>query len=212
MILTLELMIRTISYRVLNFYSVFMVLSDYVICKKCGGNITFSEKSARGLGFQLVIQCAVCEPVNINSCPLIGNGYEINKRFVFAMRMLGLGLAGAEKFCAFMDLPRPIFHSYYDRIIQSIHTAVKAVCELSMAKAVREEIAATTEKLKTNEIDGISVSGDGSWKTRGFKSLYGFASLMGVYSGKVIDISTKSSFCKACSHMSSKVGTPEYDL
>jgi len=51
-----------------------------------------------------------------------------------------------------------------------------------MAKAVREEIAATKEELKTNEIDGISVSGDGSWKTRGFKSLYGFAFLIGVYS------------------------------
>jgi len=94
----------TISYRILNFCSVFMVLSDYVVRKKCGGNITFSEKSARGLGFQLVIQCAVCKPVNINSCPLIDNRYEINKRFVFVMRMLGLGLAGGEKFCAFMDL------------------------------------------------------------------------------------------------------------
>jgi len=45
----------TISYRVLNFCSVFMILSDYVVCKKYGGNITFSEKSARDLGFQLVI-------------------------------------------------------------------------------------------------------------------------------------------------------------
>jgi len=36
------------------------------------------------------------------------------------MRLLGIGLNGAEKFCGLMDLPRPIFQSFYDRIVKQL--------------------------------------------------------------------------------------------
>lgn len=77
----------------------------------------FYKNSRRGLGFKIIIKCQVCVPKEINSCPLINNAYRVNRRFIFAMRLLGIGLAGAEKFCAFMDLPRPIFKSFYSTII-----------------------------------------------------------------------------------------------
>lgn len=44
----------------------------------------------------------------------------------------------------------------------------------------------------------MKVSGDGSWKKRGFKSLYGVTTLIGYYSGKVIDLTVFSSYRHAC--------------
>lgn len=201
----------TISYRILNFFTVFTALSNYLSCKKCGGDIIFCERSVRGLGFKLVVNCNTCDSVSIDSCPLIDNAYEINRRFVFAMRLLGVGLNGAEKFCAFMDLPRPIFHSFYDRVVKMIKDAAKTVCDTVLAKAAQEEIQKTAEAFDTDEIPGITVSGDGSWKKRGFKSLYGIASLIGFYSGKIVDVIMKNSFCKACAQMVSKKDTPDYE-
>jgi len=43
-------------------------------------------------------------PVYIPSSERIGRMYEVNYRFAFVMRMLGLGLAGCNKFCGLMDI------------------------------------------------------------------------------------------------------------
>jgi len=59
------------GYRLINFISVFSAISEVVKCKKCGDDINFTETSLRGLGFKLKINCGKCEPVLINSCPLI---------------------------------------------------------------------------------------------------------------------------------------------
>jgi len=58
----------------------------------------------------------------------------------------------------------------------------------------------------------LSVSGDGSWKKRGFSSLFGIATLIGKYSHKVLDFVVKSSFCQSCSNWAIKKGTTEYDI
>ncbi|EFN71738.1 hypothetical protein EAG_00321, partial [Camponotus floridanus] len=94
----------------------------------------------RGLGFKIVIVCPNCPAVEIPSCKYIRNAYEINRRIVLAMRLLGVGLNGILKFCAFMELPRPIFQSFYDRVIEMILIASATVREVSMKKAADEEI------------------------------------------------------------------------
>lgn len=80
------------GYRLINFLTVFSTLSGMIKCKECNGNVTFSEASIRGFGFKLVISCDNCEPQYINSCPLINNAYEINRRIVFAM-VISIGQA-----------------------------------------------------------------------------------------------------------------------
>ena len=73
-----------------------------------------------------------------------------------------------------------------------------------MSAAVIQEVALTgSEKLV--------VSGDGTWRERGFTSLQGITSVIGNKSGKVIDVSTKCSFCKACSTWEGKEDTSEYE-
>lgn len=127
------------GYRLINFVAVFSAISEVVKCKKCDSDINFTETSLRGLGFKLKLNCKKCKPILINSCPLIeGKAYDVNRRLVFAFRLLGIGLARITKFCGVMDLPKPIFQSFYDKIVNNIHIATKAICELSMKIAVQE--------------------------------------------------------------------------
>lgn len=108
-----------------------------------------------------------------------------------------------------MDLPPPVEQSSYDKIVSNIHAASSTVCQLSCMKAVKEEQQLTTEKnLDSNK---LTVSGDGTWKKRGFTSLFGVSTLIGWLSGKVLDIYVKSSFCKSCEYWASKINTAEYE-
>jgi len=183
------------GYRIINFLAVFSAILQAIICKKCNSDVTFTESGKRGLGFKIIISCNNCNNIVISSSPFIEKGYDINRRIFLAMRLLGVGLNGIIKFCAFMDLPRPIFQSFYDQVVKKITTGAEAICQLSLKSAVQEEKEQSDAKGETN---GITVSGDGSWRKRGFSSLYGFVSLIEWYTGKVVDILVKSKYCKAC--------------
>ena len=69
------------SYRIIHFLSVFCSLSGIIVCKTC-------------LEDKLVINCENCAARFVNSCTLIRNGYEINRRIVFMMRNFGIGYEG----------------------------------------------------------------------------------------------------------------------
>lgn len=107
-----------------------------------------------------------------------------------------------------MDLPHPIFRSFYDKLVKTIAIATKAVRDESMKKAAQEE---REESQKNGQTDGVTVSGDGSWRKRGFSSLFGITSLIGWSSGKIIDVEVKSKYCKSCEYWKSKNGTTEFE-
>lgn len=176
------------SYRIINFLSVFSAISEVVKCKTCDGNIKFTEVSPRRLGFKLKLSCESCDPVCINSCPLISvRAYEVNRRIVFAFRLLGIGLADIEKFCGIMDMSKPTFQSFYDKVV-NIHIAVKKICELSIKIAFEEEKKISVEK---GDDKGHTILGDGTWRTRGFSSLLGVLTIIGYHTGKVINFVVK---------------------
>ncbi|XP_076248018.1 uncharacterized protein LOC143187664 [Calliopsis andreniformis] len=64
---------------------------------------------------------------------------------------------------------------------------------------------------KHSERIGVTVSGDGTWRKRGFSSLFGVATVIGNLTGKVIDIVVKSAYCKVCEVWEKKIGTNEYE-
>lgn len=199
----------TFGYRFIDFVTVFSALSQLLVCKTCGTTISFNETQMRGLGYKIVVKCDKCEPRVITAIPVINKyAYEINRRIVFAMRLIGVGFNGILKFCALMDLPRPIFHSFYDTIVRNISIATAVVREKSMKQAVAQEKVMCEEKGQT---DGVTVSGDGSWRKRGFSSLYGITSLIGWHTGKIVDVLVKSKFCKSCDFWKNKKGTAEYE-
>lgn len=68
------------------------------MCKKCWTNVTFTESTKRGLGFKIIVSCAQCNKTSIPNSPFIDNGYEINRRIILAMRLLGIDLNGIIKY------------------------------------------------------------------------------------------------------------------
>ena len=197
----------TFGYELIEFESVFGVLSIKLACSVCYGKITFAAVDRRGLGFKISIKCENCEEQKVNSCPLIGrmgNAYEVNRRSVLASRMVGLGCAGLRTFCGYMDLPAPISHSAHADTVRFLRVAAESVGNASMSKAALEEKELTP--------DGkIVVSGDGSWHTPGFKSLHGVAAVLGYKTGKVLDLDVLSAHCQACTVWEPKAGTTEYE-
>lgn len=197
------------EYRFIDFFTVFSTLSQVLICKQCKTDITFTDQSMRGLGYKIAVNCKGCRPTVINGSPqIVNHTYDINRRIVFVMRLLGIGLNGITKFCAFMNLPHPIFQSFYDTIIKNISVTTATVCEKSFKNAATEENKLNEEH---GQNTGLTVSGDGSWRKRGFSSLFGVTTLIGWYTHKVIDVIVKSKYCKGCEFWEKKKTTAEYD-
>ncbi|EFN70291.1 hypothetical protein EAG_00362, partial [Camponotus floridanus] len=112
----------------------------------------------RGLGSKIIVNCRNCNDHSINSCSLINDrAYEVNTRMIFAMRLLGIGINGIKKFCAFMDLPKPVFQVTYDKIISNIAIATERVRTLCLKSAAEKEKVLSIEH---NNSDGLTVSGD----------------------------------------------------
>ena len=103
-------------------------------CKTCNADITFQEGSPQVLGFKIIIASPNCPEVFIPSSKFIQNEYKINRGIVLALRLLGVGLNGIVKFCAFMELPQPIFQSFYDKLVDMIPTTTATVQQASMKK------------------------------------------------------------------------------
>jgi hypothetical protein len=71
--------------------------------------------------------------------------------------------------------------------------------------------AAEDETKATGSTD-IEVSGDGTWQKRGHTSLNGAVTLIGVKSGKVIDVDIMSRYCHACVHYKGVKHGETYDM
>jgi len=198
---------KLMSYVIIHFQMLVTFLQENLKCKTCNGDISFSQYGVRGLGFQLCMKCR-CGEKYLSSCPKIGAAYEINRRMVFAMRLLGVGIQGIKTFCGIMDLRKGLCNNSYYKIVSIIHIAVSTIFDLCTKKAAKEEQNLNKEKGKKDE---LTVSGDGSWAKRGFSSLLGIVSLIGHYSGKIIDLVVKSSICKSCETVKKKCSKPDFE-
>ncbi|GFU43177.1 uncharacterized protein TNCV_3775491 [Trichonephila clavipes] len=69
--------------------------------------------------------------------------------------------------------------------------------------------AALEEVTLTNSSD-IIISGDGTWKTRGYSSRVCVCAVIGDKTGKCIDAEVMSSFCKGCDSWKQRKGSPAY--
>lgn len=96
----------------------------------------------------ILVSCGKCKDREVLSCPLIrDHAYEINHTITFAMRLLGVGMAGLRQFCGIMDLPKPVAQSTYDTIVGYMLTAAKTVAKASMFSAANDEVTKTREKM-----------------------------------------------------------------
>lgn len=202
---------QCLRYCIVSF-SIFAALQEILLCKYCKKEIKFNKYAEKGLGFDLEVICSCSERSRIPSSPKFvgkGGGYEINRRFVYVMRLLGVGFSGISTFLGLMDIGETLSKTGYYDIIEHIHIAVKAVSKVVFKTAVKLESEKNLEKNLPEK--KLAVSGDGSWPKRGFSSLLGIVSLIGKYSNKIIDVIVKSSICKACEKWADQKDTPEFD-
>lgn len=115
-------------------------------------------------------------------------------------------------FCGVMDLPSCIAQASFDSIMTNIAEATATVAKASMKAAAKEELqeSANQDKVQLSK-DGIVVSGDGTWMKRGYSSFFGVTTLIGYFTGKVIDCLVKSRYCKECEIHENVKGTAEYE-
>ena len=198
------------GYRIINFFTVFTALSELLICGTCKGKISFEQTSLRGLGFNIVVVCR-CGKNKISSGPTIGNGFEINRRFILVMRLLAISGEGINLFCNLMDIGKGFAKGTYSSLNKRLHEACETVFNFCCKKAVSEAIA-QNEKEEIAPITDFPVSGDGTWKKRGHLSLFGVVTLIAYAIKKCVGIKVKSSFCQECANNKRKENSAEYDL
>lgn len=113
--------------------------------------------------------------------------YDINLRFVLALRAIGKGYTAGKTFCALMNLPPPrTKHAKLEKVLGS---AIEVVGKQSMERAVAEAV---------EENEGsrdLAVALDGTWQKRGFQSLNGIVCATSVDTGKVLDVCVLSKYC-----------------
>ncbi|KAL7307864.1 hypothetical protein TKK_0000184 [Trichogramma kaykai] len=200
----------SINFVILCFNLVFSTFSEYLKCNNCNGKIAFTQQKGRGVGWQLCLECS-CGQKFIKSFPSISNNtFEINQRIVFATRVLGLGHNGLTSFLSLMDINSSFLHNLYYGAISRIHNAAKQCFDFVTKKAVNEETKLNEENGNTPTY--LSISGDGTWMKRGFTSLIGVFTIVGKYSGKVLDLNVKSSFCLSCSQHKKKYNEFEFTM
>lgn len=195
-------------YCIISFSSVFGELSNIVKCKICGSDIGFKKNGEIGVGFNLMVTCK-CSETFIPSCPRVVKTYEINKRLIMVLRLLGVGFNGLQLFCSLMDLTHSFSNTSYYSFIKQIEMSTKSVYKEVITKAGIEEKAET--EIMESKTD-LSVSGDGTWAKRGFSSLIGLVTLIGKYTGKVLDMIVKSSFCLTCIRKKNSLTPEEFEI
>ncbi|CAF3866528.1 unnamed protein product [Rotaria sp. Silwood1] len=117
--------------------------------------------------------------------------HDINVRTQLAGYLTGIRHTGLQKICAALNLPPPLEGRHNKRDKELLQVVQKFANE-SMSTAIQEaiDVAKSTD---------ITVSGDGTWQTRGFSSKHGAADLISTCdSPKVVDIETCSKTCNVC--------------
>ncbi|GFU80460.1 uncharacterized protein TNCV_3845441 [Trichonephila clavipes] len=205
--LLLNMMTVLMAIECLIKLSCFTNIQNFASCKECGGDIKLSENCVRGLSSVFSIECKNCKDLcSFRNSKMLGKRKkysEINRRFVYAMRTIGQGHAAMTTFCGVMDFPPPVAEKSYNNIINKLQLCSKEVAEASMQSAALEEVTLT------NSSD-IIISGDGTWKTRGYSSRVGVCAVIGDKTEKCIDAEVMSSFCKGCDSWKRRKGSPAY--
>ena len=122
-----------------------------------------------------------------------GRAFDINQRTIYAMRSIGVRLAGTKTFLSLMNLP-PVKCAAYNKLQKKIHLSVKEVATEVMQDAVEE----IREGADDDEITDVSISRDGTSQKHGFTSFNGAVIVMSTNTGKVLDVEVMSRYCNAC--------------
>lgn len=197
---------ETLHYEIVDMNRLEKALANVAVCKDCGHGLKFTKKSLVGLATEFTISCVNCEYVtnSFNNCDHINvktnnkcegesmtKMFDLNLRFVYALRVIGKGYTSARTLCGILNIPAPpTIFAKYEKVLGQ---ATEDICHKSMTAAVEEAVVANRNP--DREPRDLFVALDGSWQKRGHQSLNGIVSLTSVDTGKVMDIHCMSKHC-----------------
>ncbi|CAF2743150.1 unnamed protein product [Rotaria sp. Silwood2] len=107
----------------------------------------------------------------------------------------GIGHAGVAKIFGAMNVPPPVQEDHYEEIDRRLLLpCIKKFQHQSMQAAIYEAVHENDDDPAT-----LTVSGDGTWQRRGFKSIHGLAAVLSSNTTpKVLDVQRLSKKCAIC--------------
>ena len=176
------------------------LLSSISVCRQClEGELAIEDERREGLASSVFLRCQMCGASSgwCDLLPRAGRFYQVNRRSVLAMRVIGRGHTALKKFCGIMDLPPPVAWPAFNGHQKAIAQAAAQVSDESMKSAAK----VVFEKKRDNgesTVAGTSVTFDGTWMRRGFSSQHGVFTCIDWDSGLILDKITLSKYCHAC--------------
>lgn len=134
--------------------------------------------------------------------------FEVNRRVVLATRNIGVDHQGLVKLCSVINILAPINENLFQDHLKAVRNAAQTAPEESMSKAADE--VKTFYEPKEDEIYNIAISGDETWKRRGFSSCYGVVTAMPTVTGKDLDCKITSREYRLCMSLRGKEASPEF--
>ncbi|GFQ94036.1 uncharacterized protein TNCT_577001 [Trichonephila clavata] len=135
------------------------IFNNIAKCRYCDRSFCFdvaeNKSSRRGLASSISATCKYCGSshgsMTSNSVPA---GYEVNLRFVYGMRCIGIGKSAAQTFCALMNLPPP--PAKFERLYTPIFNALETASSRSMGS---EAIQLVVQVQPYFSLDTVSIAG-----------------------------------------------------
>ncbi|XP_018497093.1 uncharacterized protein LOC108864993 [Galendromus occidentalis] len=171
------------------------VFQKVAVCKECHNFLTISVVKRQGVAIKVNIICSFCRNKatyeNAERIRLEGESrraWNLNVRITHAFRSIGKVASAMKIFCGLMDMPNACRH--YEKFWGILSKMAERVCTESMKRAAEEIVI-----LNDGSTD-IAVALDGSWQKRGFTSLNGLVTATSFDTGKVLDVSVLSKYCR----------------
>lgn len=176
-------------------------LEASAVCKTCKkGSLVLSQVSKKGLAPVIELTCDSC---SASSKSVLAKQqkhgrshfYDINRKAVLAMRLIGCGLEALSTIATVLDMPPPMGKPAYSAHCRALHRSAKKTAERSMKKAAEDVIAFRDGEDKPGD---VAVSTDGTWMRRGHSSLYGVQSAISFDTHQILDVEVLSKHCPQC--------------
>jgi hypothetical protein len=192
-------------------------------CEDCGSPMRVNAQNKNlGYAIRLTLNCSRCNtPASevLSSKRSADRQIEVNQRVSSGFMALGLGHSASETFSMHLNMPsmsKNAFRKNCKSFIRKTTPAVRVNLRRAREK-VREYYISQDPSLADKKYINIVVSFDGSWMKRGHRSLYGFAAVIEVHTGLVVDYVTLSKYCFDCVVTKQSFGKdyandPDYDI
>lgn len=191
------------GFRVMDI-AIIASIFECVSCPLCKqGHVVLEEEIQGKMGLASLlhlkcssIKCTFFKAFYTSNKVNNGQAFEVNRRVVLALRNIGVGHQGLVKFCGVMNMLPPMNENSFQDHVKAVKRAAQTVSDESMSKAA-DEIKQFYEP-ESDGVYNIAVSGDGTWRRRGFSSSYGVVTALSTVTGKALDCEVMSKEYRMC--------------